>query len=69
MNLTEIREKNTSELNKEFLSIRNDLLQEVLNLKIGKTKSVAKKKHLKKTLARIKTVIGQKERSLKHEKA
>lgn len=69
MNLTEIREKNISELHREFLKLKSDLTQEILNLKIGKTKSLAKKNSIKKTLARIKTIIGQKERSKDNEKA
>jgi len=60
MKATELREKNTDELNKELLA----LLREQFNLRIQKGSGQTPKTHLfnkvKKSIARIKTILKEK---------
>jgi len=60
MNATELREKNTEQLNEEMLS----LLREQFNLRMqmgtGQLEKTHQLKNVRRSIARVKTIINQK---------
>ncbi|HHH14256.1 MAG TPA: 50S ribosomal protein L29 [candidate division WWE3 bacterium] len=68
MLVKELREKSIKELYKILRDSVKELQVLTLNLKIGKSSDIKTKRLLKKKIARIKTVIKEKE-VLKNEKA
>ncbi len=68
MLVKELREKSIKELYKILRDFVKELQVLTLNLKIGKSSDIKTKRLLKKKIARIKTVIKEKE-VLKNEKA
>ncbi len=61
MQVKELREKSIKDLYKLLRDSLKELHLLTLNLKIGKSFDIKKKRNLKKTIARIKTVIKEKE--------
>jgi large subunit ribosomal protein L29 len=56
-----LSQKTVSELDKELLKLSHDLANMRLQKKVGKLSSVAKLKNLSDDIARIKTVLTEKE--------
>ena len=56
-----LSQKTVSELDKELLKLSHDLANMRLQKKVGKLRSVAKLKNLSDDIARIKTVLTEKE--------
>lgn len=69
MNANEIRKKSISELYKDIIVYNKELSLLTMQIKSGKSTDVAKKKSLKKDIARIKTVISEKQVLESNEKA
>lgn len=70
MILSEIKEKNIATLYKDVAQTTKDLELEKMQIKMGKIKTATRKKYLKKTLARMKTLITIKgKETTKNEKA
>jgi len=69
MNANEIRKKSISELHKDIIVYNKELSLLTMQIKSGKSTNVAKKKSLKKDIARVKTVISEKQVLENNEKA
>lgn len=61
MRIEEIREKSISELNDQVLQLKKELFELRFRQATGQLETVAQLKEVKKTIARIKTVITEKE--------
>ncbi len=61
MRIEEIREKSISELNDQVLELKKELFELRFRHATGQLETVAQLKEVKKTIARIKTVITEKE--------
>ncbi len=65
MKINEIREKNNEELLKEIDSLKQELFQLRFQQATGQLTNSARMKEIKKTIARIKTVMTERELSQK----
>lgn len=61
MRIEEIREKSISELNDDVLELKKELFELRFRHATGQLETVVQLKEVKKTIARIKTVITEKE--------
>lgn len=61
MRIEDIREKSVSELNDQVLELKKELFELRFRQATGQLESAGKLKEVKKTIARIKTVITEKE--------
>lgn len=61
MRIEEIREKSISELNDQVLQLKKELFELRFRHATGQLETVGQLKEVKKTIARIKTVITEKE--------
>ena len=61
MRIEEIREKSISELNDQVLELKKELFELRFRHATGQLETGAQLKEVKKTIARIKTVITEKE--------
>ena len=61
MRIEEIREKSISELNDQVLELKKELFELRFLQATGRLEEISKLKSTKKTIARIKTVITEKE--------
>lgn len=59
MNIKEIRDMSNDELNKEIISLKEELFNLRFQQATGQLENPARIKTVKKTIARIKTVITQ----------
>ena len=57
MNVKEIRDKSNEELNKEMTSLKEELFNLRFQQATGQLENPARMKDIKKTIARIKTII------------
>ena len=64
MNVKEIREKSNEELNKEMTSLKEELFNLRFQQATGQLENASKIKDIKKTIARIKTIITERENGL-----
>jgi ribosomal protein L29 len=60
MNLQELRQKTTKEIQDELTKKRKDLEKVMSDLMLGKEKNVKKAVFIRKDIARLKTVINEK---------
>ena len=63
MNIKEIRDMSNEELNKEVVSLKEELFNLRFQQATGQLKNPARMREVKKTIARIKTVITERELS------
>lgn len=59
MNVKEIRDKSNEELNKEMTSLKEELFNLRFQQATGQLENPARMKDIKKTIARIKTIITE----------
>jgi large subunit ribosomal protein L29 len=59
MRIEEIKNKNNDELNKEISSLKEELFNLRFQQAVGQLQNPARMKQVKKTIARIKTVINE----------
>jgi len=64
----ELRTKTVLELEKDILKQENDLLQARLDLSVGKIKNTSSIRFMSDTLARMKTILKEKQLKLNSEK-
>lgn len=64
MNVKEIRDKSNEELNKEMTSLKEELFNLRFQKATGQLENPARIKDIKKTIARIKTVITERANGL-----
>ena len=63
MNIKEIRDMSNEELNKEVVSLKEELFNLRFQQATGQLENPARMREVKKTIARIKTVITERELS------
>ncbi|QNU67612.1 50S ribosomal protein L29 [Ruminiclostridium herbifermentans] len=63
MKASEIREKNMLELNKELLDLKSELFKLRFQLATNQLENPMKLKDVKKSIAKVKTIIREKELS------
>ena len=63
MNIKEIRDMSNEELNKEVFSLKEELFNLRFQQATGQLENPARMREVKKTIARIKTVITERELS------
>ena len=63
MNIKEIRDMSNEELNKEVVSLKEELFNLRFQQDTGQLENPARMREVKKTIARIKTVITERELS------
>ena len=63
MNIKEIRDMSNEELNKEVVSLKEELFNLSFQQATGQLENPARMREVKKTIARIKTVITERELS------
>lgn len=63
MNANEIRSKNESELNDELVELRREQFNLRMQRAIGQLGNPARFKEIRREIARIKTVLGEKSRA------
>ena len=63
MNIKEIRDMSNEELNKEVVSLKEELFKLRFQQATGQLENPARMREVKKTIARIKTVITERELS------
>lgn len=63
MNAKEIREKSTSELNQEIETLKDELFNLRFQQATGQLANTARVKTVKKTIARMKTIIAERSAS------
>lgn len=63
MRASEIREKNMLELNKELLDLKSELFKLRFQLATNQLENPMKLKDVKKSIAKVKTIIREKELS------
>ena len=63
MNIKEIRDMRNEELNKEVVSLKEELFNLRFQQATGQLENPARMREVKKTIARIKTVITERELS------
>ena len=63
MNATEMRSKNESELNEELVELRREQFNLRMQRAIGQLGNPARFKEIRREIARIKTVLGEKSRA------
>ena len=63
MNIKEIRDMSKEELNKEVVSLKEELFNLRFQQATGQLENPARMREVKKTIARIKTVITERELS------
>ena len=63
MNIKEIRDMSNEELNKEVVSLKEELFNIRFQQATGQLENPARMREVKKTIARIKTVITERELS------
>ena len=63
MNIKEIRDMSNEELNKEVVSLKEELFNLRFQQATGQLENPARMREIKKTIARIKTVITERELS------
>lgn len=64
MNVKEIREKSNEELNKEMTSLKEELFNLRFQQATGQLENTSKIRDIKKTIARIKTIITERANGL-----
>ncbi|MCI6271337.1 MAG: 50S ribosomal protein L29 [Erysipelotrichaceae bacterium] len=64
MNVKEIRDKSSEELNKEMTSLKEELFNLRFQKATGQLENPSRIKDIKKTIARIKTVITERANGL-----
>lgn len=69
MKANEIRKKSISELHKDIIVYNKELSLLKMQIKSGKSTDLNKKKSLRKDIARVKTVISEKQFLENNEKA
>ena len=63
MNIKEIRDMSNEELNKEVVSLKEELFNLRFQQATGQLENPARMREVKKTIARIKTVVTERELS------
>lgn len=59
--LNDLKTKSVQDLNKKFSEIEKNKVNELLELKMGKTKNVHAGRNIRKDIAKIKTIIAMKQ--------
>ena len=63
MNVAEIRERETSSLDEEVLKLRREAFRMRMQQATGQSVSSSRVREIRRTIARIKTVLGERQRA------